>query len=123
MINFDSMAASAAADIIREAKKNPPSLKKFSDADTRITSAMNILTEQGIYAMFLWLRENQYAWITEPLNRFFTKPENPLFIRHRLPSHESCLELSDTLERMFLAKQLIEQILTYARHMAKAEKG
>ena len=119
MINFDSMAAVCAADIIASAgKKNI-----IAEADTRITSALNILTEQGIYAMFLWIREQEYNWISEPLNRFFSKPENPLQIRNRLPSHEACMELSDSLEKMFLAKQLIEQILTYARHMAKAEKG
>ena len=119
MINFDTMAASCAADIIAEVKK---ASVKMSDADTRVTSALNILTEQGIYAMFLWIRENRYNWICDPLNRFFTRPENTINIRHRLPSHEACLELSDSLEKMFLAKQLIEQILTYARHMAKAEK-
>ena len=120
MINFDSMAAVAAASIIAAAKKNAV---KLSEADTRITTALNILTEQGIYAMALWLKEENYDWICSPLNQFFAKPENPLQIRNRFPSHEACLELSASLEKMFFAKQLIEQILTYARHMAKAEKG
>lgn len=120
MINFDSMAAETAAGIIAEAKMNAV---KLSDADTRITTALNILTEQGIYAMALWLREQKLDWICRPLDRFFKNPENPLNIRNTFPDHQACLDLSGSLENMFLAKQLIEQILTYARHMAKAEKG
>lgn len=121
MINFDSMAAESARQIIRAAREEKN--LKFSDADTRITSAMNILVEQGIYAMFLWLDEKDYRWITDPLNKFFKRTDHPLCLRNALPSHEACLELTDSLEKMFLAKQIIEQILTYARHMAKAEGG
>lgn len=119
MINFDAMTAEYAARIVAEARKAGV---KSTDADTRVTSAMNILTEQGIYAMFLWLREKNYSWISSPLNQFFKAPENPLCIGGKLPDHAACLELTASLEKMFLAKQLIEQILTYARHMAKAEK-
>lgn len=94
-----------------------------ADLDKRVTSAMNILAGQGIYAMFLWLCENDYEYIINPLDAFFHKAENPLMIRNQLPGHEACLELTSSLKRVFLCKQLLELILTYARHMAKANKG
>lgn len=120
MINFDSHAASAAAKIVSAANN---SKVKMSDLDNQVTTAMNILTEQGIYAMCLWLKEKKYEHITKSLNNFFKEPENPLYLKNNLPGHEACLELTSSLKSMFLARQLIELILTYARHMAKAEKG
>jgi hypothetical protein len=120
MINFDSLAVAAAARIIFAADKKKV---KMSDLDNQVTTAMNILTEQGIYAMCLWLKEKKYEHIASPLNNFFKEPQNPLYLKNNLPGHEACLELTSSLKSMFLARQLIELILTYARHMAKAEKG
>lgn len=120
MENLDFFATETAARIIAAAEKNTI---QWSDLDNQVTSAMNILAEQGIYAMFLWLKEKDYKHIINPLDAFFHKAENPLMIRNQLPKHEACLELTSSLKRVFLCKQLLELILTYARHMAKANKG
>lgn len=119
MENLDFFATETAARIISAAGSKQI---KWSDLDNQVTSAMNILAGQGIYAMFLWLREKDYKHITNPLDAFFHKAENPLMIRNQLPGHEACLELTSSLKRVFLCKQLLELILTYARHMAKANK-
>ncbi len=96
-----------------------------------VTSALNILHGQGIYAMFLWLKEKEKgkekkerSIVRIKLNDLFHDADSPIpNITGGLTDMNNVGNcLTNNLKTMFLAKDLIDLTLTYARHTAKANK-
>lgn len=124
MVNLDYLAAKYA---FQASRRNAIDFKKL-DNDT--TTALNILHEQGIYAMFLWLnekkRENEASALLTILNDLFHDSDAPFSIAadkdlRTMNAVSECL--TRNLKSMFLAKNLIELTLIYIRHTAKANKN
>jgi len=126
MVNLDYLAAKYAFQAV-----SGPNVD-FSKFDNGATTALNILHEQGIYAMFLWLREKGHernspagAMVTA-IDGFFHDPAAPFTLgpdRHLRDLEVVSDSLTMNLKSMFLAKSLIELILIYIRHSAKALQG
>jgi len=116
MINLDCLAARYGNEI----GINPDI--KTTKLDTIITSALNILHGQGIYAMFLWLKENNERNIVIiKLDKMFHDNDSPISVTVDLSNMNNVREcLTNNIKTMFLAKDLIDLTLTYARHTAKA---
>ena len=110
-----------------------------SDLENAVTASLDILAQQGVFALFLWLWANgdphlkpEREAILSHLGQLFHDSESPI----RIASGGSVAppqvnvaaaletvnqELADNLPKLFLARSLIEQVLIYARHRCKTE--
>ncbi len=122
--NLDWLAAQHAQEIIRRTND-----KKAGDVDNTVTKALGVLQENGVYACFLYLKakekENGDIVVDEMLNLL----DDLSFDWGKPPSNKAedvlCYiteKVTDTdhLERLLLAKEILEQMLIYARYGAKA---
>ncbi len=124
-INLDYLAAKYAQTIIQKTKD-----KKASDIENTITKALGVLQEDGVYACFLYLlareKENGAVVVDEMLNLLSSLP-----FGWQTPTNNSneilCFineQVTKDLERLLLAREVLEQMLIYARYGAKArDKG
>ncbi|RMD95942.1 MAG: hypothetical protein D6816_19615, partial [Bacteroidetes bacterium] len=119
--NLDYLAAKHAQGLIGELGEN---------AETPVTKALGVLQENGVYACFLYLyaREKDGGKIAgkmvDLLNEALLKGEE---IRSE-NSKEILENVADKItgkgiERLLLARELLEQMLIYARYGAKAAAG
>ena len=124
-INLDYLAATHAQAVIEKTKT-----KKATNVENAIIKASVVLQEQGVYACFLYLlareKENGAVVVDEMLNLLcdlpfgWQKPTNDnndilRFIREHV---------TKDLDRLLLAREVLEQMLIYARYGAKArDKG
>lgn len=122
MVNLDYLAAKYAFQTLAHCG---PDVAKL---DHCATSALNILHEQGIYAMFLWLKENRSSTAAEAivnaLDALFHDQDAPFTLaanQHLRDENVVRDCLTKNLKSMFLAKNLIDLSLIYVRHSAKAQ--
>jgi len=124
-INLDYLAAKCAQTIIQKTKD-----KKASDIENTITKALGVLQEDGVYACFLYLlareKENGAVVVGEMLNLLSSLP----FGWQKPTSNSNEIlrfineQVTKDLERLLLAREVLEQMLIYARYGAKArDKG
>ena len=90
------------------------------DAENRITKALGVLEEQGVYALFLFLHARENKWESDALAGFLrrnsllgpTSSDKELF---------TALEgLARDLDKLLFARDLLHRALIYARYHAKA---
>ena len=122
MVNLDYLAAKYAFQTLAHCGSDVAKL------DHCATTALNILHEQGIYAMFLWLKENRSstaaAAIVNALDALFHDQDAPFTLaanQHLRDENVVRDCLTKNLKSMFLAKNLIDLSLIYVRHSAKAQ--
>ena len=123
-INLDYLAAKYAQTIIQKTKD-----KKASDIENTITKALGVLQEDGVYACFLHLlareKENGAVVVDEMLNLLSSLPfgwQKPTNNSEILPFISE--QVTKDLDRLLLAREVLEQMLIYARYGAKArDKG
>lgn len=126
MINLDFLAA----------KHGQPLAFDDRLAESTVNTALSILHEQGIYALWLWLhedsdqaRKDKRAKIGERIEAFLRDDESPIDITDKSPiwSQENVKDsldkirnqFSSDLRQMFFCKELISHMLIYARHGTK----
>ncbi len=123
-INLDYLAAKYAQTIIQQTQN-----KKASDIENTITKALGVLQEDGVYACFLYLlareKENGAVVVDEMLNLLSSLPfgwQKPTNNSEILPFISE--QVTKDLDRLLLAREVLEQMLIYARYGAKArDKG
>jgi hypothetical protein len=123
-INLDYLAAKYAQTIIQKTKD-----KKASDIENTITKALGVLQEDGVYACFLYLlareKENGAVVVDEMLNLLSSLPfgwQKPTKNSEILPFISE--QVTKDLDRLLLAREVLEQMLIYTRYGAKArDKG
>lgn len=119
--NLDYLAATRAQEII----KRTSAKASARDVDTTVTKALGVLQTNGVYACFLYLlaREKDIGKIVveEMLDVLqdlgWNKPSSltpDVVLRHISEN------VTRDLERLLLAKEVLEQTLIYARYGAKA---
>ncbi|MBW2137907.1 MAG: hypothetical protein JRH06_10160 [Deltaproteobacteria bacterium] len=138
-LNLDLLAAQHAqaiihriVDQVKTQKDKEPEKKKIKeqlsrDVDNTVTKALGVLQENGVYACFLYLlakeKENGSVVVDEMLNLLdglgfgWDKPADKS--AEKVLGHIS-KKVTVDLERLLLAKETLEQMLTYARYGAKA---
>jgi len=127
--HLDWLAAHHAQEVIRKTGG-----EKASDVDNTVTKSLGVLQENGIYACALFLKsrpqveqDRAEAVMSEMLNLLAALGfgwERPRSNRAAdVLQHISDRVTSDKLERLLLAKETLEQMLTYARYGAKARKA
>lgn len=99
-----------------------------------VNTALNILHEQGIYAMFMWLHQkrDETKFIGQSLQSLFQDEENPAQLKNNAviwsDNKNNCSaeltmvrnHFTHNLTMMFFCKNLISLTLTYARYAVKA---
>lgn len=123
--NLDRLAAQSAQELIRKTQE-----KKKQDVDNAITKALGVLQENGVFACFLYLLAKEDAigrivvsemlTLLEKLGHGWGKPDTD--------SAENILKfitdkITVNLETAILAKEMLEQMLIYARYSVKARSG
>ncbi|BAZ83734.1 hypothetical protein PN497_08995 [Sphaerospermopsis kisseleviana CS-549] len=129
MANLDRLAAQHAQSIITNTKN-----QKVSDIENTVTKALGVLQEDGVYACFLYLlakeKANGQAVVQEMLNLLqklgfeWNKPQkngtndltSSVVLKHITDN------VTQDLERLLLTKEILEQMLIYARYGAKARQ-
>jgi len=95
------------------------------DTENSITKALGVLEEQGVYALFLYLRAREKEWGEATSNKLAS------FLR-QYPSQQNALlgtnndlfqalqALAGDLDKLLFARDLLHRALVYARYHAKA---
>jgi len=124
--NIDYLCAKYGHLIITKAEIKDNKAK--NEADSYLSKALGVLQEQGIYAFYLFLeyrkdkkamkevREQTQELLYKELkllNETESKTNNPF---------EKAKKISQDLDKLLFARQVLEQTLIYARYHVKALK-
>ncbi len=120
--NLDKIAAEVGFEL---ADNKKDSAKEF---ERTVTKALGILIEDGLFAYAIWLESEGE---TEIINKSFKLLEDKTklikndYTNNKEKLREAILEeISTSIEKTLLARQLLERMLVYARYRAKAlQKG
>lgn len=129
MANLDRLAAQHAQSVITNTNN-----QKASDIENTVTKALGVLQEDGVYACFLYLLAKEKAKgktvVQEMLNLLqelgfgWNKPQK--YGNDDIASSVILKHITDNvtqdLERLLLTKEILEQMLIYARYGAKARQ-
>lgn len=95
------------------------------DAENRITKALGVLEEQGVYAMFLYLHARENNWGSDALATFLR--QNPSQQNALLDTNNDLFAalqtLAGDLDKLLVARDLLHRALVYARYHAKAAQA
>lgn len=91
--------------------------------ETLVTKAIGVLIEDGLLAYVIWLKsrgdkEKKYA--VKVLDKSKELLQGRLKLTTANDPIQMALEISSSIEKTFLARQLLERMLVYARYRAKA---
>ncbi len=120
--NLDKIAAEVGFEL---ADNKKDSAKEF---ERTVTKALGILIEDGLFAYAIWLESEDEKEIIDKsfeLLRDKTKLIKGDYNKNKEKLREATLkEISPSIEKTLLARQLLERMLVYARYRAKAlQKG
>lgn len=144
-INLDSKCAQFGFSLVHNVVKNilgidigPLNLSELgltnekNKLENLITKSLGVLQENGLYAFFLYLAYRQQEKGTKEIAKEIDeqaqgllRDENVGLLKSgSLPNGEQkynkIRQLTEDLEKLLLARRLIEQMLIYARYHAKA---
>lgn len=92
-------------------------------AENHITKSLGVLQEEGIYAFFLYQRSEKDGGgrkVEEEAIDLFA--EETIGLKLKEDALENALELCRYLDKLLLARNLLEQTLIYARYYIKGLK-
>jgi hypothetical protein len=124
-MNLDTLCAQCGYDVVHD---EAPTLKlardKKNKLENTVTKSLGVLQEDGIYAFFLFLDyyrgEKGAASIANHAKELLRRQEVDLLTSENSDDWEAIRELTNDLDDLLLARQLLEQALIYARYHAKA---
>jgi hypothetical protein len=109
--NLDLACAKAGKDIATKPSKE---LEKL------VTEALAVLEEQGVYALFLFLKTRNGKGTTEKLHDFLKKtPRQVPLLSGNADLFTSLQGMANDLDKLLLAHDLLRQCLVYARYHAR----
>ena len=93
------------------------------ELENLITSALAVVEEQGVYALFLYLEtqgKDKGQEVCKKLYEFLkeTPQQSPLLSKKNDEIFAALQELGANLDNLFLARDLVRQSLVYARYHA-----
>lgn len=122
MINLDYICAKIGQNLVEETKD-------IRTKERILRKALGVLQEDGVYAMFLWL-ENEDNEIRKKLNSLLNENE----IKSKLLSDSTsfpgdfkvfCVQLQEVakdIDKLLFLKKILERTLTYALYHAKIKE-
>jgi hypothetical protein len=87
-----------------------------------ITSALAVLEEQGVYALFLFLKTRGGAAenVSKKINDFLkATPWQAPLLPNNTDLFKSLQQMAEDLDKLLLARDLVRQALVYARYHAR----
>jgi len=84
-----------------------------------IQKLLGIIQEDGVFAFFIYLKANNYKDIENRMRDLL----NETLDKELNETLESIKSLGDDINKLLLAKSLIEKTLIYARYQAKSMGG
>lgn len=128
IVNLDAVCARYAYKIVdQEAPRHTLPESDKSKLENTITKSLGVLQEQGVYAFFLFLahakKEKGAKQITKQTlsllryNQVGVLQEKQANEQDDFPALQ---KLTEDLDQLLLARELLEQTLIYARYHAKA---
>jgi len=130
--NLDKIAAEIGfelADTIKRDEIDKEKIKnKAKELERTLTKALGILIEDGLLAYAIWLESEDETEIIDQSFRLLkdkTKLIENNYTNNKEKLRKAILkEISTSIEKTLLARQLLERMLVYARYRAKAlQKG
>ncbi len=123
IVNLDTLCAEHAYNIVKKVAPNDKLSKSDkSKLENTITKSLGVLQEQGVYAFFLFLAYRRKELGAEQT----TQKTWELLKNVGLPIQKGTVDwrelqaLTNNLDNLLLARELLEQALIYARYHAKA---
>ncbi len=123
--NLDSRCAKFGYDLVK-AVAPKGSLPKGDKAklENTITKSLGVLQENGVYAFFLYLEYRLKELGAEQMKShslgLLRHADVSLLAQNEKDHFVAVRQLTENLDSLLLARQLIEQTLIYARYHAKA---
>ena len=110
--NLDLACAQTGRSIAEGAQGKPKETEKF------VNAALGVLEEQGIYAMFLYLKSKSAPQhIENTLYKFLREtPKGTPLLTQGDEVLSSISEMSEDLDKLLMAYDLLRQALVYARY-------
>jgi len=98
------------------------------ELESLITSALAVLEEQGIYALFLYLKaqgKDIGRTVSDNLHNFLknTPQQSPLLSMDNNDIFVVLQKLGENLDNLLLARDLLRQTLVYARYHARLREN
>ncbi|WP_299302907.1 hypothetical protein [uncultured Fretibacterium sp.] len=98
--------------------------KPSKELEKLVTSALAVLEEQGVYALFLFLKTRggkTAPTIVQEAHKLLreTPRRAPLLDKGNGDVFESLQSMSEDLDKLLLARDLLRQALVYARYHAR----
>ena len=124
MKNLDSLCAQYGYTIVHDVAPNGNLSKSDkSKLENTITKSLGVLQENGVYAFFLYLdyrkEEKGAPQIRDRSLELLRHGEIDL-LQNSNDHFVDVQQLTNDLDQLLLARQLLEQMLIYARYHAKA---
>ena len=125
MPNLDSLCAQYGYDMVHEVAPdgNLPKSEK-SRLENTITKSLGVLQENGLYAFFLYLEyrkeETGAPQLRNKALELLCHNDVSLLSSGSEDHFQKVRVLTQDLDKVLLARQLLEQMLIYARYHAKA---
>lgn len=94
---------------------------KCKSDETTIQKSLGVIQEDGLFAFILYLESKNDACIRKKIAQLLNKVELTQNANEK-NLRKNIQEITRNLDGMFLAKDLIEKTLVYARYHAKALK-
>jgi hypothetical protein len=93
------------------------------ELENLVTSALAVLEEQGIYALFLFLKTRGGSGaenVNEKIHEFLkVTPQQAPLLSDNDDVFISLQQMAEDLDRLLLARDLVRQTLVYARYHAR----
>ena len=93
------------------------------ELENLITSALAVLEEQGIYALFLFLKtrgDNEAGNVSRKIYEFLkVTPQQVPLLSGNADVFNSLQQMAKDLDKLLLARDLVRQTLVYARYHAR----
>lgn len=114
--NLDLACAKAGKEIATKPSKE---LEKI------ITHALGVVEEQGVYALFLFLKNQKHAEkISQELHEFLKKtPRQTPLLPANTDIFPSIRTMAEDIDKLLLAHSLLRQAFVYARYHARLSEG
>lgn len=85
-----------------------------------VTNALAVLEEQGIYALFLFLKARGDKNVSKELRKFLkVTPQRAPLLSGNADVFTSLQQIGNDLDKLLLARDLVRQTLVYARYHAR----
>lgn len=116
IVNLDAVCAQFGYSIVQNAQEK-------GKVENVVTKSLGVLQEQGVYAFFLFL--DYYKGRNEGKGAAEAVREQTLRMLKKQkilesPEYKDLQKLTENLDNLLLARELLEQTLIYARYHAKA---